>query len=142
MAEACLRHFCAAAGLARQVRVASAGTTAWAGGIAQPEVHEVLARHGMELKDFRCTQLAPAVLADCDWVVCMAPAHRQAVLALAPELAGRTLLLTALAGRGDSVPDPYGGTLADYEACLATLRPALHRLVERLRLDCPEQPPT
>jgi protein-tyrosine-phosphatase len=130
LAEALFRHQVARAGLADKIAISSAGTAALVGQDAQPEVHEALRRQQLSLPGFTSTQLTAETLAGVDWVVCMAPSHRQAVQQLAPAMAERVLLAGLLAGEGTVVSDPMGGTLNDYLACSATLQRVADRLLE------------
>jgi protein-tyrosine phosphatase len=71
---------------------------------------------GIDGSAHRARRLA-AELLDVDLVLAMTREHRDAVLAARPD--ARVVVL--------DVPDPYGGSLADYRACLDALDRAIDR---------------
>jgi protein-tyrosine phosphatase len=70
-----------------------------------------LAQRGIDGSTHRARRLTKDLVEAADLVLVMEPAHRDAVHALVPEAAVTVL----------DVPDPYGGTAADYRACLAAI---------------------
>lgn len=127
MAEAYAAQRCRLAGRA-DIEVLSAGSCAWSGSPASQQAIDTMADYGIALDCFRSRRLTPELIDSCDLIVTMTGGHRQAVLALAPEAAPRTRLLLERA----DVPDPYGGTVADYREVFETMLPALDRLVDTL----------
>jgi len=109
MAEALLQAALNEAAPGDRWVVTSAGTHAFDGG--PPSRHSVtaLARHGLDIRRHRTRELTRRMIRDADRILCMADEHRRAVIAMAPEAAGKTENL------GDDVPDPIGGTLDEYE---------------------------
>ena len=101
---------------AQGVEVTSAGT-----GVVMPgepmsgHALTALAERDIDGSAHRARRLDRADVEAADVVLVMEPAHRDAVLALVPAAAVHVL----------DVPDPYGGTAADYRACLTTLDTAL-----------------
>jgi protein-tyrosine phosphatase len=73
---------------------------------------------GIDGSSHRARRLSPELL-DADLVLAMTDKHRDAVLALRPD--AHVVVL--------DVPDPYGGSLADYRACLDALETRLLELV-------------
>lgn len=92
------------------VVVTSAGTHAYEGNPASRLGVEAMSSRGLDLRRHRSRPVTKALVRRADRVVCMTREHRDSVLQLVPEAAGKTTTL------GDDVPDPLGGTLDDYEA--------------------------
>jgi protein-tyrosine phosphatase len=150
MAEWVLRARAAAAGLSDAVLVDSAGTGDWhVGDGADPRTVRVLARHGYPSRHV-ARQFEPADLSHRDLVVAMDAGHlrtlrRWAERAERPEravpnpgpvrLAELRLLRefdpAAEPGRMD-VPDPYYGSLAGFEECLAMVEAAIPGLLSHI----------
>lgn len=103
----------------RGVEVASAGTDVAL--VGEPmSGHALVALQGLGIDGsaHRARRL-DAQLLDVDLVLAMTARHRDAVVALRPE--ARVVVL--------DVPDPYGGSPADYRACLDALGRALEEVV-------------
>ncbi len=96
-------------GPGHDIVVSSAGTHAYDGNPASSDGVEVMARRGLDLARHRARLVTPALIRRAERIVCMTREHRDHVLALAPDAAGKTATL------GDDVPDPIGGTPEDYE---------------------------
>ena len=96
------------------VRVVSAGLSAGYGGPASPESVELAADAGADLADHRSQPLSSELLDEADRVLTMTAGHRAAILLHRPDAADRVFLLDP---DGADIPDPIGGTMADYEAC-------------------------
>lgn len=135
MAEAVFRHQVAAAGLAEQFRIDSAGTGAWH--VGEPPHRgtlAVLAQHGVDPGPQRARQ----VVADdrlFDYVVAMDEENLADLAATHPELHRRTRLLLDYAPevREREVPDPYyrGGFEHVYRLVEAGCRGLLAHIRER-----------
>lgn len=97
--------------------IASAGVRAWHGVPATPEAQEVLARRGIDATGHRSRPVTRDLVERADLVLCMESWHAAEVRARWPELATRVETLDL---DGD-VDDPIGGTVEDYERCLARL---------------------
>jgi protein-tyrosine-phosphatase len=106
---------------ARGVEAVSAGTDVAV--VAEPMAGHALVclqDKGIDGSGHRAQRLT-AELLDADLVLAMTAKHSDAVLALRPE--ARVVVL--------DVPDPYGGSLADYRACCEALEVRLRELVPR-----------
>jgi protein-tyrosine-phosphatase len=100
---------------ARGVEAASAGTDVAV--VGEPMAgHALIALQGKGIdgSGHRARRLTAEML-DADLVLAVTDKHRDAVLALRPD--ANVVVL--------DIPDPYGGTLADYCACLEALEQAL-----------------
>ncbi len=111
-------------------RVESAGVSAGYGAPAADPARELLGRRGLDLSAHRSRPLDDELVADAELIVTMTPAHTAAVLGAWPEAEEKTIVLDP---RG--VPDPIGGSLADYEACAEHIDARLEELVAALDLE-------
>lgn len=132
MAEALLRHLWNEANPGWTLTVQSAGTWALPGMGASRNAVEAMRRKGLDLSQHKAQPAAPELLAQADLVLTMTAHHKEQVLAAAPSTQGRVFTLAEFAGSGADVPDPFGGSLADYERTAETLEQLLKRVVERI----------
>lgn len=124
MAEAYFCHLVAGTGIA----VSSAGTGAWPGAETSANSLAVLKAEGIDASGLRSSQFGEEQLT-ADRVYTMTRGHQEALIGAFPELAGRAKTLIPNA----DVHDPFGGDLAEYQACFANMRPALEALASELR---------
>jgi protein-tyrosine-phosphatase len=134
LAEVLAREGAARCGLG-QVEVASAGTFAVEGQPASALAVKAASRRGLDLSGHRSRPLTAELIQGADMVVAMTPAHLEAVVHLAPG-AGAALATQFLpAGHplaGTPVPDPLGGSEADYERTAAVLGECVESIFEGL----------
>jgi protein-tyrosine-phosphatase len=99
--------------------VSSAGVSVHSPGTSiSSEAATVLLELGIEAPfDHRTRQLTPVMCADSDAIYCMTRDHRESVVAIAPEAAGRTVCIDA----NVDVPEPAGHIDA-YRDCARRLR--------------------
>lgn len=132
MAEAVARHLLAKPGVTmKPTRVASAGVSAFDGDAMTPEAGEALAGLGVKPgpSPHRATHLTRAMVESADVIFAMTKGHAQRVLELAPGAKDKIVLLDP---SGRDIPDPIGGTLADYRnAAQAIAKFVEQRLSER-----------
>jgi protein-tyrosine-phosphatase len=113
MAEA-IASSAAAAG---RWRVTSAGLDAEPGAPMAAEALSALNRLGIRVAPHRARKVSPVLIAKAHTVYCMTSPHRDAVLALAPTAADKTVLLDP---SGD-LADPHGNPSA-YDTCATRLQ--------------------
>lgn len=144
MAEWVLRARIAEAGLSDVVEVDSAGTGDWhVGDDADPRTVQVLARHGYPSRHV-ARQFQPADLLRRDLVIALDHGHLRTLRRWAtsvrdgrPGAGGAELRLlrefdpAAPPDRLD-VPDPYYGSLAGFEECLAMVQDAMPGLLSHI----------
>jgi protein-tyrosine phosphatase len=156
MAEVVLRSELGRVGLAGRVDVDSAGTGDWhIGSRMDSRARAELALRGYDGSGHRARQFGPSWFGRYDLVAAMDSANLRDLRAMAPdhEAADRIRLFRsfdpALAGgRGESgeadagqnVPDPYGGTAADYALAFDLVQPAAAGLAAQLAELLPAQP--
>lgn len=134
MAEAIARRAADELGWS-EMEVASAGVSATEGDEASRGAARAALRHGLDLAGHRAHRLTPADVARADLVLTMGPSHLDRVAEAGG--AGKAYLLHAFASGGGSasprgVPDPFGGTDADYEATFTQLEALVRQAFRRI----------
>lgn len=110
--------------------VESAGVSASYGAPAAEPARELMRRRGLDLSSHRSRPLDDELVAEAELIVTLTPGHSAAVLGAWPEAEEKTIVLDP---RG--VPDPIGGSLAQYEACAEHIDARLEELVAALDLE-------
>lgn len=140
MAEAVARHLLAKPGVTmKPTRVASAGVSAFDGDAMTPEAGEALAGLGIKPgpSPHRATHLTRAMVESADVIFAMTKGHAQRILEVAPDAKDKIVLLDP---SGRDIPDPIGGTLADYRsAAQAIAKFVEQRLSERGLILAPQR---
>ncbi|MHB1194388.1 MAG: low molecular weight protein arginine phosphatase [Longimicrobiales bacterium] len=135
MAEVIARRKLAELGWSN-VEVRSAGVATVNGGPASEGAGRAAGRHGLDLSGHRSSVLTPAHLAWADLVLAMSVGHLAKVEGAGA--GGKAALLTAFAAGGDSlgpasaVPDPFGGSDAEYEATFNLLEGLVEQALRQL----------
>ena len=117
------------------LEVASAGVSAGTGAPASGGAIRAAQAHGLDLSGHRSRQLTPALIAWADLILTMSWRHSEMAVAAGGD--GKTAMLTSYAaGAGrladDGVPDPFGGSDAEYEATFRALQDLVLRALARL----------
>ena len=137
MAEGLLRHKVEAAGLSLHVRLDSAGTGPWhVGKPPDPRAVAICRENGIEIEDLRARQIHREDFSEFDWILCADRENLRELHALAPRRAWpRVVLLLDWAGLGKKadVPDPYAGSLKDFQRVYALLDKATDAMLTRLQ---------
>jgi low molecular weight protein-tyrosine phosphatase len=141
MAEVVLRAQLAAAGLLDRVIVDSAGTGDWhLGQSMNPSARRQLERRGYDGSAHRARQFDASWLAERDLILAMDGSNLANLRALAqqagaaPDMMRRIRLFGELAGLdGADVPDPWGGSTAEFAEVLTMLETGMARIVGQLR---------
>jgi protein-tyrosine-phosphatase/tRNA A37 threonylcarbamoyladenosine synthetase subunit TsaC/SUA5/YrdC len=119
--------------VANPVHVASAGISAYPGGTASPEAHQVMAVRGLDLSEHQSQAVTEHALMHADLILTMTHGHREAILDRIPEIRGKVHVLS---GGSADVSDPFGGSEAAYQACADQIDALLDLWVERIPEDC------
>lgn len=110
-----------------------AGLTARDGDLIPAPVQQALAEAGAPLLRLKSKRLTPKLALAAELVVTLATEHRERLVELMPRLRLKTAMLTAFLGERDrEIPDPFGGGLEAYRACVRQMRPAIEALVDEL----------
>lgn len=132
MAEVVLRSSVEKAGLSSQVVVDSAGTGDWhLGQRMNSGARSALVRRGYDGSTHRARQIDASWFASRDLLLAMDHANLITLRRMGGGLA-RVLLFGDVAGTGAEVPDPYGGSPADFDRVLAQLEAAAPEVTSRL----------
>lgn len=110
------------------VTVESAGTAALDGEPASDHAVACMARRGLDISAHRSRHVSGLDATVFDLVLCMSSGHAAAMRSLGIP-ASRLSVVNADAG---GVPDPYAGSMEDYEACALVLERFSRDLVIRL----------
>ncbi|MCX6843749.1 MAG: hypothetical protein NTX53_15885 [candidate division WOR-3 bacterium] len=113
--------------------VYSAGTDAPVGGPATAMAVQVLREAGLDLTRHRAQQFEPEMIEAADLVLVMEEYHRERVVELVPDAAGRTRLLLSFVGCDVEVGDPIGTSVDVYRRTLEQMRPALELVAREVR---------
>jgi protein-tyrosine phosphatase len=108
--------------------IRSMGLMAGAGSPASPHAVDLMKEAGLDLSSHVSTPALPEEIERLDRVYALTASHLEGLRMLLPPGHGKHLFLLDPAGR--DVPDPMGGSRADYERAAAAIRKAL-----RARLD-------
>ena len=113
--------------------VCSAGFHAEAGRAADPTMTDVAATAGIDMLRWSSSTLTPPMIQDADAIFVMELAHRQRLLEGFPEAADKIFLMgmaTADNARDGEIADPYGQSIARYQAIFDQVTRAVDRIVE------------
>lgn len=95
-------------------RIESAGTWAQEGKPAAPEVIELLASRGLNVRAHRSRMVNEALLQGFRLVLTMEAGHKEALLVEFRSMRGRVFTLAEMCGESGSVADPIGGPPEGY----------------------------
>jgi protein-tyrosine phosphatase len=136
MAAGMLQHLLKQEGLAKQVRVDSAGVRALKGHRPDPRAQEAVRRWGADLGSMRARPVKKEDYAKADLILCMDEGHYAALEEQCPDEHRHKLALImdfAPARDGREVPDPYFGNASGFDRVLTMLEAANQGVVKRLR---------
>jgi len=111
--------------------VASAGISAAVGAPASPETIALMGRRGVDLSGHASQPVTNQLLDQADHIFTMTGAHRDAILALRPELADR---VRHLSREKIDICDPIGGGMEHYELCEREIESHLQALIDEIPL--------
>jgi protein-tyrosine-phosphatase len=113
-------------------QVESAGTWATNGKTASKNSQVVMTRRGLDIRGHRSRTVTAEMLADSDLILTMEPGHKEALSLEFPFAAPRIFLLNEMIGTADSIVDPYGGTLQEYEATASLMESIIEKGMDRI----------
>jgi protein-tyrosine phosphatase len=135
-AEGVFRKMVAGSALAGKIDIDSAGTTgAHSGSAPDPRAIEMATRRGYDLSALRARQVSAADFDLCDFIVAMDMQNLRYLRGVcAPRLAHKIELLLDYGGEEDDVevPDPYYGSMQDFEHMLDLIEEGCRGLLEHL----------
>ncbi len=104
--------------------VRSFGLAAFGGEPASDHAVEVMQSNGIDISGHRSTPLNRYALAQAELVVCMTEAHSRVLLQVGVEPEKMVVF---------DIPDPYKGTLDDYQRCAEKIKTELTKVYDRIR---------
>jgi protein-tyrosine phosphatase len=110
--------------------ITSAGTLGMVGFPASTEAIRACAAKGVDISAHRSRALTKQLIEQSDLVYVMANVHRDAVVDISPEAAGRCELLA----EDTEIPDPIGQSRAVYDDCAETIDRAIRKMISELVL--------
>lgn len=125
-------------GLAKRVRVDSAGTHALRGQRPDARAQKVARGRGAELKSMKARQFRSEDFSEHDLILCMDSKHHAALLEKCPEeQRHKVALIMDFAPRLEDaeVPDPYYGNVAGFERVADLLEVAVTGVVRRIHAE-------
>ena len=135
-AEGVFRKMVAESALAGKIDIDSAGTIgAHSGSAPDPRAIDIAARRGYDLAALRARQIAASDFELCDYIMAMDMANVRYLKGACPtRLTNKIELLLDYGGEEDDVevPDPYYGTLQDFEHALALIEEGCRGLLKHL----------
>lgn len=115
-------------------KVESAGTWALVDRPATDHMVTLMAEQGLDLSQHRARNVNRQIVERADLVLTMAQGHAEALRLEFPDQAHKVYLLSEMRdGRLYDVPDPYGGSLADYRLCVAQLSNLIESGLARIK---------
>jgi protein-tyrosine phosphatase len=96
------------------------------------EVLTVLRSYGIDASTHRSKIVTRRKLQNHNLVLCLASNHKEALRTEFPDLKDRIYLLSEMAGETQSIADPIGGPLVEYQAAAREIRDYLIRGFDRI----------
>lgn len=131
-----------------EIKVISAGTSAWNGDRASQYAIAVLKEKGIDLQEHRSTALTLDLIENADLILTMTSSHKAAVLNLCPEAHEKVFTLkeyTRCEAEGDSkmdffgygnpedISDPFGQSIEVYRKSAAEIEESLKKLIKKIK---------
>jgi len=135
-AEGVFRAAVEKAGLAKTIRVESAGLGSWLGSPPDPRAIQAAAKRGYELAKLRSRQVDVQDFAKFGWILAMDNSVMKRLLALQPaDFTGHLGLLLDFAPELGvrEIPDPYFGTPAGFDRVLDLVEASTRGLLTRIQ---------
>jgi protein-tyrosine phosphatase len=136
MAEGLFKHL--TADRAGEFSVSSAGTGAVDGYPASDQTIRVMKDEGVDVSEHQSRRLTSEMVESADRIYVMEMGHKDFILCLCPEAAGKVFLLTEFSSRGNGssaeidIPDPIQMSDSFYKNVLFIIRGCIGKIVESL----------
>jgi protein-tyrosine-phosphatase len=116
----------------------SAGTWALENQPASGHAITVMRERGIDLTGHRGQTVTRKLLERAAVVIVMTASHRDALTSEFPTVRGKLHLMSELIDRTFDIADPYGGTLAEYQDCAASLEKLIDSGYEKIKTWIPD----
>ena len=110
----------------------SSGTFTRNGMRTNSEVLTVLESYGIDATSHRTQVVSRSLINNHNLVLCMASNHKEALRAEFPDMKERIFLLSEMVGKKESINDPIGGPLLEYETVAREINQYLTQGFERI----------
>ena len=132
MAEAILKRLVAERPDADQWRIESAGTWAMYGAPAAELSQQVMREIGLDISHHQSKPITEALLKQFDLILTMEENQKEALTIEFEAYTDRIFLLSEMVGLVESIADPIGGSLADYQETARIIRKILVMGLKRI----------
>lgn len=133
LAEALARRIARRRGL-DDVKISSAGTSAWESVPASDGALLVGMEREVDLTSHRARILTPEIVAEADLIFVMTPAHLEHVKQMGGRGKVHVLDQYASGTRSEGISDPFGGELSAYRDTADALEEHLEKVFDRLEI--------
>lgn len=134
------------------IEASSAGLSVYCSGEASQNAVKVMEEWGIDLLGHRSRQLTEDMVSNADLVLTMTRTHKEHILNMFPENAGKVFTLKEYARYNGTkcssdfnsagyaydytldIPDPYGGNREAYRKCAEEIRAQMHQVIDRIFL--------
>ena len=113
-------------------QISSAGTYTRNGMRTNDEVLAVLKKYGIDASAHRTQLVTRRKIHNHNLVLCLASNHKEALRTEFPDMKDRIYLLSEMIGKEESVDDPIGGPMVEYEAVAQEINTYLSQGLERI----------
>ncbi len=118
-----------------QIRVFSAGLDTTPGNTANTVAETIARQYGLALEEHRTTPISREMIRQADLIVVMDYSQRQTLLAAYPEAQGKVSLLSSFRrGILTHIPDPYGGTIEQFDHCYQLISQSCDNLLTYIEI--------
>jgi protein-tyrosine-phosphatase len=97
-----------------------------------------MAERGIDLTAHRGQTITRELIEQAAVVIVMTGSHRDALASEFPAARGKLHLMSELIDRTFDIADPYGGTLAEYQDCAASLEKLIDSGYEKIKTWIPD----
>lgn len=113
-----------------EVEVSSAGFSTPSGEMASKNAVLVCRRHGMDLSEFRTTNISDVDFDEADLVLTATKSARDKIMSLHPKVEAYTIRQYAGGYDDLDIHDPSEDSLGDHVVCFFEIREAMERIID------------
>lgn len=132
MAERLLLHLLQGSPGTSSMQVLSAGVFACDGDAMSVKSQVVLRKYGIPAEEFFAQKLNREHVEKADLIIGMTDSHVSSIVKFFPEAEGKTFALGAFSELSQTVPDPYGRDIGEYEKCFLLLENMIKETLPKL----------
>lgn len=110
------------------IEVLSAGTSVYSPMPISPHASRLLSERNIDSSSHYSMLFTPSLVNDNALILTMSLSHKEAILTKYPFLSKQTYALFEYVGGGQSISDPFGGSLEVYRAAMAEIESLINKL--------------